>query len=329
MTKAKNKAPLRIGAFEPIEKIGQGAMGDIWLCYDHSLDRNLIVKQMKVSLRNSKVMEERFNREVRVHAKLQHPNIVGIHSYWRESNTTLNIGMEWVNGWNLEQVLEKCPQPPLWVCLAIIRDILSGLTYAHDRDVIHRDLKPSNIMFGFDGRVRILDFGIAKDSEQDLTQGAGIVGTTSFLSPEQAQSLPLSPASDLFSLGIVVWKMFSGQHPFRHENPEQTVANIIGANPQGKLSNKIPHNLGQWNRRLLAKKTKKRPQNSREVALHIDRALSAYPRDLSPWLANWIYDLRKGDNSKIQVPRASFKRFWLTLFLGFIIGASAYFLWSL
>jgi serine/threonine-protein kinase len=292
---AKMKKPARIGVFEPVESIGQGSMGEVWLCHDSSLDRPLVVKLVQMELRNTQSMLDRFQREVQVLASLSHPNIVGVYGYWSEGGM-LFLSMEFVNGWTLQQILEKKPILPSWAVLAILHDTLSALAHAHRKKVVHRDLKPSNLMVGFNGRVKLLDFGIAHqhNSDQDITIPGTLIGTTAYMSPEQSRGISAGYTSDLFSLGIVAWEMLTGAHPFRGETSEKTLQRIQHQQLDPAL---LPQDTPPLLRRLLLQMLQKdsihRPANAEDALRLCDMAMQGLPYEIAPYLRDMVLDIRK------------------------------------
>ena len=211
-------------------------MGQLWLCHDKSLDRMVVVKQMQQDIEDSDVNVRRFMQEGNILAHLNHPAITKPYALWKEKDGKLSLSMEFVHGLTLRQILDKVPQPPLWVVLNILHEILCALGEAHRKGIVHRDLKPANIMVDNDGRVHLLDFGIAhtenplkfnkgEDAER-LTQTGAILGTVTYMSPEQTIGEEATPASDLFAIGIIASEMLLGQNLFRGTNFSDTLTRI-------------------------------------------------------------------------------------------------------
>ena len=174
----KDALPKKIGLYKPTQFLGHGAMGNVYLCHDESLNRMVVVKQMVPSLYDQGSFVERFEREAKILAKLNHPVIVHPYALWQETNGQYSLAMEFVYGKSLRVLLDKCPKPPLWVVMEFLFQISSGLAEAHRYGVTHRDVKPANIMLDKDGRVRLLDFGVAHDErDQELTEDFAQLGT--------------------------------------------------------------------------------------------------------------------------------------------------------
>jgi serine/threonine protein kinase len=289
----KSKVPEKIGQYDVQDCIGKGSMGEIWLCHDSSLDRMIVVKRMQLALRGYEDLVQRFNREVQVLAAMNHPNIVNVYGYWMEKGQ-LNLSMEFVNGWNLRQILDRTPVPPVWVTGAVLRETLDALMHVHAKGFVHRDLKPGNIMVDFAGRSKLLDFGIARVVSQEMTLPGTVIGTTAYMSPEQVRGLSATPQSDLFSLGIIAFEMLTGRHPFRGENVDDTSSNILNTRVgPAQFPAEVPAGLRNWVCTLLSKEPSKRPGSAHQAMLALDSVLEGLPRELTVPLAQWLRAVRK------------------------------------
>lgn len=281
--------PKQIGLYKPTQFLGHGAMGNVYLCHDESLNRMVVVKQMVPSLYDQHSFLERFEREAKILAKLNHPAIVQPYALWQESNGHYSLAMEFVYGKSLRDILDKSPKPPSWVILEILYNISSALAEAHRYGVVHRDIKPANIMLDKDGRIRLLDFGVAHDeNDQDLTEDYAQLGTASYMSPEQiADSKRVSQSSDIFSLGIIATEMFLGTNPFRGTSLAETFNNIQKKKPSlkffGEQANK---DIASFVISMLSKDPKKRPL-ANDVADFCSKTMRRYPRDLRPYMVEW------------------------------------------
>ena len=331
--KTKEALPKKIGGYKPTQMLGHGAMGTVWLCHDESLDRMVIVKQMVPKLLDQDSFILRFQQEATILAHLNHPAIVVPYALWKESDGQLSLSMEFVMGKNLREILDENKQPPVWVVMAILHEIFLALSVVHRAGIVHRDLKPANMMVDKDGRIRLLDFGVAhvdKEYEDDptLTMAGSQIGTAAYMSPEQTVGNEASPASDLFSMGVIASEMLLGENVFRGESLNQTLQNIrrlkIGkqAFPAG-----TPKALIKLVIRLLEKKPSKRPLSAADVADELSRMLRAYPRDLSPYLAEWVTATVKGSIPAIEpktYPSWSKKMFIIGLATGIIIPSTIF-----
>lgn len=329
----KEALPKKIGGYTPTQMLGHGAMGNVWLCHDESLDRMVIVKQMVPKLLDQDSFILRFQQEATILAHLNHPAIVVPYALWKESDGQLSLSMEFVMGKNLREILDMNKQPPVWVVMAILHEIFLALSVVHRAGIVHRDLKPANMMVDKDGRIRLLDFGVAhvdKEYEDDptLTMAGSQIGTAAYMSPEQTIGNEATPASDLFSMGVIASEMLLGENVFRGESLNQTLQNIrrlkIGkqAFPEG-----TPKGLIKLVMKLLEKKPSKRPLSAADVADELSRMLRAYPRDLSPYLAEWVTATVKGSIPAIEpktYPSWSKKMFIIGLATGIIIPSTIF-----
>jgi serine/threonine-protein kinase len=288
----KTKAPEKIGQYSVQDCIGEGSMGEIWLCHDPSLDRMLVVKRMQLALRGYEDLVQRFNREVQVLAAMNHPNIVQVYGYWIEKGQ-LNLSMEFINGWSLRQILDKSRILPVWVACSVLWDCLNALVHVHSRRFVHRDLKPGNIMVDFSGQTKLLDFGIARVENQDITIPGTVIGTAAYMSPEQVRGESATELSDIFSLGIMACEMLMGEHPFRDDNVEKTSKNILSKNIYpADFSENIPRELRRMVCRMLSKESAKRA-GAYNCLLELDLIMSGLPRELLHPLSSWLRSVRK------------------------------------
>ncbi|UCG85609.1 MAG: serine/threonine protein kinase [Gemmatimonadota bacterium] len=199
--------------FEIIRQIGRGGMAVVFLAREIHLDRHVAIKVLPPELTFGQGIE-RFKREAKTSASLDHPNIIPIHRV-ASGGLIFWYTMKFVEGKSLEQVLRETQSMALREVTHILRPVADALQYAHERQVIHRDIKPANVMVDTKGRVMVTDFGIARAlGERTLTSSGVPVGTPHYMSPEQATGLPVSPASDQYSLGVMAYRMLCGQVPF-------------------------------------------------------------------------------------------------------------------
>ena len=205
--------------YEVIRKLGTGGMAEVYLAHDRLLGRQVALKILSGRYAGDPQFVERFRREASNAAGLNHPNIVQIYDRG-EAEGTYYIAMEYLEGRSLKEIILKYAplSPDLLVSISI--QIVEALRFAHRRDVIHRDIKPQNMIVDNDGRVKVTDFGIARaGSASTMTEAGSILGTAHYLSPEQAQGQPVEAASDLYSLGVVMYEMATGRLPFDGDNP--------------------------------------------------------------------------------------------------------------
>lgn len=210
-----------IGRYKIIKEIGQGAMGKVYLAKDPVIDRLLAIKIIRVlnlvDSEDQREHVERFYREVKAAGKLSHPNIVAIYDAGFDEEKGLHyMVMEYVEGKDLKSYLKEGKKFTEEEVVRIGLQIASALDYAHRQNIIHRDIKPANIIINKEGVAKLMDLGIAKfPAQEELTAAGQFVGTPAYVSPEQIQHKPLDGRSDIFSLGIVLYELFSGEKPFQ------------------------------------------------------------------------------------------------------------------
>ena len=326
MAEAKTKLPKKIGGYQPTQMLGHGAMGNVWLCHDPSLDRMVVVKQMRQVLLNQDDFILRFEREAKILAHLNHPAIIQPYALWKESDGQLSLSMEFVEGKSLRELLDCCKQPPLWVVLSILYEILTALSEVHRYGIVHRDLKPANLMIDKDGRIRLLDFGVAhaeKESEDDLTLtvAGSQIGTGAYMSPEQTLNEEATPLSDLFSMGIIGAEMLLGENVFRGENLSKTFKRIQKLRIKAEAFPKgTPKALIKVILKLLAKNPSKRYLSAADAADDLSKIMNGYPRHMEPYLAEWVLAALNGKESLVepQIVKDKSKKFFVA---GTVLGA--------
>jgi serine/threonine-protein kinase len=247
----------RLGKYELHQLLGEGAMGIVWKAYDTVLRRYVALKLLSASFRKTRDMQERFLREARAAGAIQHANIVTVYDLG-EAEGQLFIAMELIEGRDLSDMIALRDPLALERKLDITIEVLAGLQFAHQRGVIHRDVKPSNVRVMPDGRVKIMDFGIARLQKADATGSGAIVGTPTYMAPEQITNGAITPATDVFSVGCMLYELLCYQRPFEAESvhgvlyqvltteprPLRTVAPSIPAALErvvAKAMNKVPH----------------------------------------------------------------------------------------
>ena len=207
------------GRYELEEKIGSGGMAEVYKAHDRLLARPVAVKILHEAYRSDMEFIERFHREAKSAARLSHPNIVSIYDVGVSGNDHF-IVMEYVQSSTLKKKIQDEGPLSLLTAVSIAKDIASGLTHAHANNIVHCDIKPHNILMTADGRAKITDFGIARAvTESTLTYGGSVIGSVHYFSPEQARGGSITPKSDVYSLGIVMYEMLTNRLPFTGENP--------------------------------------------------------------------------------------------------------------
>ena len=260
----------RLERYRILKELGRGGMGMVLLAEDSQLRRLVAIKIMLPRNAKDSQARERFLREARSAARIHHDNVVTIHQV-DESNGIPFIAMEFLKGTPLNQYLQKKGELSIAQAVSIGHEIAEGLQAAHAEGLIHRDIKPANIWLEAPkGRVKILDFGLAREErdETHLTHSGAVVGTPSHMSPEQARGKPLDLRSDLFSLGVVLYRLCTGQQPFTGPNTMAVLTSLAvdTPTPPRQLNPNVPVDLEQLIHRLLAKDRDQRPPSAEEVA---------------------------------------------------------------
>jgi serine/threonine-protein kinase len=223
--------PKTIGRYDILQLVGRGGMGVLYKARDPVLERDVALKMMLVDFSTDPTARERFQREAKAVARLQHRNVVTIHELG-EADGTPYIVMEFLSGQDLEHLLKGDKQLSLAEKLDIAIQLCDGLGYAHEQGIVHRDIKPGNVRVLEDGTVKILDFGIAKFAAMSsATQTGTIMGTASYMAPEQIMGQPVDGRADLFSAGVLLHELLSGQKPFAGDSPTAVVYQIMHAEP--------------------------------------------------------------------------------------------------
>jgi eukaryotic-like serine/threonine-protein kinase len=260
--------------YEVVRRVGVGGMADVYLAEDTQLGREVALKILHPQYADDEGFVERFRREALSAAKLQHPNIVQIYDSGKEGDFNF-IVMEYVEGRSLKDYLSE--EGPLEIrdATRIAGEVLTALAYAHRSGLVHRDIKPGNILLSNDGKVQVTDFGIARaEAGSTMTQTGTILGTAYYLSPEQAQGLPLDGRSDIYSLGVVLYEMLSGRRPFEGDSPVSIAYKHVRENPRppSNYRQDIPRPLEA----IVLNSLAKRPEDRYSSAALMRRDLEAF-----------------------------------------------------
>ncbi len=260
------------GRYRIERKLGAGGMADVYLAEDQELGRRVAIKILNSRHGNDDQFIERFRREAKNAAALNHPNIVSIYDRG-EAENTYYIAMEFLDGRTLKELVVGRGAAPVNVAIEYARQILSALRFAHRHGIVHRDIKPHNVLVDGEGRVKVTDFGIARAGTSQMTEAGSIVGTAQYLSPEQARGGEVDPRSDLYSLGIVLYELLTGKTPFDGETPVEIAMKHLSATPQppSKLRPDVPPELDMVVLRALAKNPDDRYQSADEMEADLER----------------------------------------------------------
>ena len=283
----------RLGPYEITAQIGVGGMGEVYRATDTKLKRDVALKLVSESSILGDEAQARFLREARVAATLNHPNICTIYEIGElppgadvlAPAGAPYIAMEYIEGQTLARLLAREGRLSLKSLLSIAVQVAEGLAEAHRRQVVHRDLKPQNVMVSPEGRVKILDFGLAKllgptdpsdevltaaeTQSAELTQQGKVLGTIAYMSPEQALGKPLDQRSDVFSFGTMLFQMAAGRSPFQGETGLSTIAKIIETDPPSLVEAVpgVPLDFDRVVRRCLQKDPDARYNDTRDLLL--------------------------------------------------------------
>jgi eukaryotic-like serine/threonine-protein kinase len=260
------------GRYRIQRKLGAGGMADVYLAEDQELGRRVAIKILNSRHGNDDQFIERFRREAKNAAALNHPNIVSIYDRG-EAEDTYYIAMEFLDGRTLKELIVSRGAAPLNVAIEYARQILSALRFAHRHGIVHRDIKPHNVMVDAEGRVKVTDFGIARAGTSQMTETGSIVGTAQYLSPEQARGGEIDQRSDLYSLGIVLYELLTGKTPFDGETPVEIAMKHLSTTPKppSQLRPEIPRELDMVVMRALAKNPDDRYQSADEMEADLER----------------------------------------------------------
>jgi len=291
--------PRKLGKYEIRRELGQGAMGVVYEGFDPMIARRVALKTVRRDQLDRVEVEEilaRFKREAQAAGRLTHPNIVGIYEYGEEpgpngeaTGGTAFIAMEFVEGRELREYFDADERFPMAEIVRIMGQLLEALDYSHKNGVVHRDIKPANIILLKDGTVKVADFGIARLESSNLTQAGSVLGTPSYMSPEQFMGQTVDGRSDLFSAGVILYQFLTGEKPFT--GALTTIMHkVLKEEPAApsELNVQVPRPLDALMRKALAKRPDERFQSGREfaIALRMAAAGQAVPGDSDATLVN-------------------------------------------
>ncbi len=277
----ENLVGQKLRDFEIVKVIGRGGMGVVYLAHDTKLKRSVAIKSVPARLAGDSTARMRLRREAELLASLNHPNIAVIYDIIEKEGGTDYLALEYVSGDTLAQRIARKPLK-LEEALSIGQQIAEAVAAAHRKGVIHRDLKPGNIKITPEGRVKVLDFGLAKPaSEQDasqdntITQAGSIIGTPAYMSPEQVRGEPIDRRTDIWSFGCVLYEMLTGKRPFEGKTVSDTIARTLEREPEWQaLPQSTPGNIQVLLRRCLEKDPNHRLQDMGDAAIEIAETLS-------------------------------------------------------
>ncbi len=276
----------RLGPYEILAPLGAGGMGEVYRARDSRLNRDVAIKVLPEKLAGDTVALARFEREAKAVAALSHPNILGIYDLGQDGGATYAV-MELLTGETLRQQLEEGPLPQR-KALEYALQVAQGLAAAHEKAIVHRDLKPENLFLTSDGRLKILDFGLAKVAGAEpentrsptaaaATEPGTVMGTVGYMSPEQVRGRPVDQRSDIFSLGAILYEMLSGERAFRGDSAAETMAAIAQKDPPhlAEPSGRFPPSVERILRHCLEKRPEDRFDTAHDLAFAIETSMGA------------------------------------------------------
>ncbi len=304
----------KIGKYSVERQIGKGSAANVFLAKQDPLGRKLVVKQLLPQYAFNEKIVKRFRREAKIVSQLSHDAIVHIYDYWVRTHSYY-IAMEYIQGQTLSEILSQSSFLPVHIAAMIIYQICRGLQHAHEHGIVHRDLKPANIMISTSGQVKILDFGIAHfQYDESLTSIGAVIGTYNYMSPEQALGKKITPASDIFSLGILFYELMTGFKPFAKDDNAEVLEKIIhkGYLSPGKLNPAIPRCLGRIIHKCLRKKHSRRFQDMEMIKSRLEKFLRRYPLDHQMLLKRYLENLTPTPMDENWPPKF-WRRIWYRL----------------
>jgi serine/threonine protein kinase len=266
----------QIGKYKVLEKIGQGAMGEVYRAHDPILNREVAVKTISADLSADDHLRKRFQREAQSAARLNHPNIITVYDYGEEQGK-IYMAMELLDGADLKQAIARRAALTLDEKLSVVDQILEGLAFAHSHEIVHRDLKPANVHLLSNGQVKIMDFGLARLGGSEMTRTGMVMGTPHYMSPEQVRGERADARSDVFAVGCVFYELLTYRKPFDADSMHSVLFKVMQEDPPSvhDLVPGVPAVLAQVVERAIAKDPSQRFQNAAEFRSALHRAMQA------------------------------------------------------
>src|SRR5689334_6430051 len=260
------------GRYRIVRKLGTGGVADVYLAEDQELGRRVAIKILNDRHAADDSFVERFRRGAKKAGRLPHPDIVS--GYDRgTAEGTYYIAMEYLDGRSLKELIVSRGPAPVKTSVEYARQILAAVGFAHRHGIVHRDIKPHNVLVGPEGRLKVTDFGIARSGASQMTEVGSIIGTAQYLSPEQARGAPVDQTSDVYSVGVVLFELLTGQVPFTGETPLEIAMKHLSEPPKppSELRPEVPHDLDAVVMRALAKDPAQRYGSAEEMDADLAR----------------------------------------------------------
>ncbi|HEU4529250.1 MAG TPA: Stk1 family PASTA domain-containing Ser/Thr kinase [Actinomycetota bacterium] len=332
-----SEQPVLAGRYRVERELGRGGMAKVYLGADTVLGRQVAIKLLAPQFAEDESFVQRFRREAQAAARLSNPNVVSVFDTGTDGGVHF-IVMEYVEGRTLEDYLAGGGRIMPDRALEIAEDVCGALSAAHAQGVIHRDIKPGNIMLTPSGQVKVADFGIARmtTTAETVAQTAAVLGTASYLSPEQAQGEPVDGRSDIYSLGCVLYEMVTGRPPFLGDSPVAVASKHVLEQPTlpSKLNRDVSPDLDAVILRAMAKNAANRYQTAEELRSDLERVRRGLPVETTPLLAppppaaTQVMTPAGGGTQVMPPPEPERSRWWIpVLAIGGILLAIALLLW--
>ena len=294
-----------IGKYELRRQIGRGAMGVVYEAFDTVIERRVALKMLRTEVFPPEQLPEvraRLKREAHSAGKLSHPSIVTIFDYGEHQGAPY-IVMDFMEGEELSKSLEGGARLALGTVVRIMEQLLAALGYAHDNGVVHRDVKPSNMFVLRDGTLKVVDFGLARVESSNLTETGAVLGTPAYMSPEQFLGVPVDARSDIFSAGVVLYQLLTGDRPFTG-SPTTIMQKVLRQDPiePSALNPTLSHAWDTIVKRALAKKPDDRLQSARQFADWVRLAFAGKPLPQDAALADDATVRMLSQDSTVRIP---------------------------
>lgn len=303
-----------LGRYRIVKELGRGAMGRVFLARDPQIQRNVALKTVQTFAAlpeaDREGARERFLAEARAAGQLVHPGIVTLFDVG-ETEAGFYLAMEWVEGTTLDAFCRRDKLLPVATACEIVADVADALHYAHGMGVVHRDIKPANLMRVGDARAKIMDFGLARAAESQVTQDGAVLGTPSYMSPEQIRGQAIDGRSDLFSLAVVLFEMLTGDKPFPGDSVSSIIYRIVHEEPRepSHAGDRLPAELGRFLRKAMAKNPDERFPTGEAFAVALRAAVgTSRPVGPGPGASSVLGDASGGKRTAVPPPPARRKR---------------------